>query len=88
MGEVPEWSNGADSKSVVPARVPRVRIPVSPPLTQYAWFYWVSNSALIHWKRTPNLLHWFLLDLLRLRRYMFTVWYEKWYFRWQHLVAS
>ncbi len=31
-GEVPEWSNGADSKSVVPARVPRVRIPVSPPL--------------------------------------------------------
>ena len=24
-GEVPEWSNGTDSKSVVPARVPRVR---------------------------------------------------------------
>jgi hypothetical protein len=35
MGEVPEWSNGADSKSVVPARVPRVRIPVSPPLTKH-----------------------------------------------------
>jgi len=31
-GEVPEWSNGTDSKSVVPARVPRVRIPVSLPL--------------------------------------------------------
>src|SRR5690606_14959288 len=30
-GELPEWSNGTDSKSVVPARVPRVRIPGSPP---------------------------------------------------------
>ena len=30
-GEVPEWSKGTDSKSVVPARVPRVRIPVSLP---------------------------------------------------------
>ena len=30
-GEVPEWSNGAVSKTVVPVRVPRVRIPVSPP---------------------------------------------------------
>ena len=30
-GEVPEWSNGAVSKTVVPSRVPRVRIPVSPP---------------------------------------------------------
>ena len=28
---MPEWSNGTDSKSVVPARVPRVRIPVCPP---------------------------------------------------------
>ena len=32
-GEVPEWSNGAVSKTVVRASVPRVRIPVSPPLT-------------------------------------------------------
>ena len=31
IGEVPEWSNGADSKSVVPFEVPRVRIPPSPP---------------------------------------------------------
>ncbi len=30
-GEVPEWSNGAVSKTVVPSRGPRVRIPVSPP---------------------------------------------------------
>ena len=32
-GEVPEWSNGAVSKTVVRASVPRVRIPVSPPFT-------------------------------------------------------
>ena len=31
IGEVPEWSNGAVSKTVVPLRAPRVRIPVSPP---------------------------------------------------------
>ena len=30
-GEVPERSNGAVSKTVVPLRVPRVRIPPSPP---------------------------------------------------------
>ena len=36
-GEVPEWSNGTDSKSVVPARVPRVRIPVSLPNTLYKY---------------------------------------------------
>lgn len=29
-GEVPEWSIGAVSKTVVPLRVPRVRIPASP----------------------------------------------------------
>src|SRR5688572_6009660 len=29
-----EWSIAADSKSVVPARVPGVRIPLSPPLPQ------------------------------------------------------
>ena len=28
---MPEWSNGADSKSVEPLGVPRVRIPLSPP---------------------------------------------------------
>ena len=31
-GEVPEWSNGAVSKTVEGASLPRVRIPVSPPL--------------------------------------------------------
>ena len=30
-GEVPEWSNGAVSKTVEGASLPRVRIPVSPP---------------------------------------------------------
>ena len=30
-GEVPEWSNGAVSKTAVGASLPRVRIPVSPP---------------------------------------------------------
>ena len=31
-GEVPEWLNGAVSKTVVRERVPRVRIPLSPPV--------------------------------------------------------
>jgi hypothetical protein len=31
IGEVPEWSNGPHSKCGVLARVPRVRIPASPP---------------------------------------------------------
>ena len=31
LGEVPEWSNGAVSKTVERVNVPRVRIPVSPP---------------------------------------------------------
>ena len=31
-GEVPEWLNGAVSKTVVRVTVPRVRIPLSPPL--------------------------------------------------------
>ncbi len=29
-GELPEWSNGAVSKTVVPSRAPRVRIPYPP----------------------------------------------------------
>ena len=32
-GEVPEWSNGAVSKTVVLVTVPRVRIPISPPFS-------------------------------------------------------
>ena len=31
IGEMPEWLNGAVSKTVVRAIVPRVRIPLSPP---------------------------------------------------------
>jgi hypothetical protein len=34
-GEVPEWSNGAVSKTVEPARVPWVRIPPSPPFWRF-----------------------------------------------------
>jgi hypothetical protein len=33
-GEVPEWLNGAVSKTVVEATPPRVRIPASPPVKQ------------------------------------------------------
>ena len=33
LGEVPEWLNGAVSKTVERASVPRVRIPLSPPPT-------------------------------------------------------
>ena len=29
-GEMPEWPNGTVSKTVIPARVSRVRIPLSP----------------------------------------------------------
>ena len=32
VGEMPEWPNGTDSKSVVLATVPRVQIPISPPV--------------------------------------------------------
>jgi hypothetical protein len=32
-GQMPEWSNGAVSKTVVLVIAPRVRIPVCPPFT-------------------------------------------------------
>ncbi len=32
LGEMTEWSKVHDWKSCVPARVPRVRIPLSPPV--------------------------------------------------------
>ena len=35
QGEVPEWLNGAVSKTVVGASPPRVRIPLSPPFNKY-----------------------------------------------------
>ena len=36
MGEVAEWPNVTDSKSVVPETVPGVRIPPSPPFDEGA----------------------------------------------------
>ena len=41
-GEVPEWSNGAVSKTVVGASLPRVRIPVSPPNPNSSKHYWMT----------------------------------------------
>ncbi len=50
-GEMPEWSNGADSKSVVPFEVPRVRIPLSPPINKYR----VIDPVLIYCSRLRTL---------------------------------
>ena len=36
-GEVQEWLNWTVSKTVVPATVPRVRIPPSPPRNERGW---------------------------------------------------
>jgi hypothetical protein len=38
-GEVPEWSNGAVSKTVVLATAPRVRIPPSPPTNFFIYLF-------------------------------------------------
>ena len=46
-GEVPEWSNGAVSKTVVGASLPRVRIPVSPPLDAIKYLMYNNNYYLI-----------------------------------------
>ena len=47
VGEMPEWPNGTDSKSVVLATVPRVRIPISPPYltlkAQQCWAFLCSS---------------------------------------------
>jgi hypothetical protein len=48
VGEMPEWPNGTDSKSVVLATVPRVQIPISPPLFEKPqksrfWGFFVSG---------------------------------------------
>ena len=46
-GEVPEWSNGTVSKTVVPSRVPWVRIPPSPPFSGIkVLFYKVWSKSL------------------------------------------
>ena len=44
-GEVPEWSNGAASKTVEGASLPRVRIPVSPPDTLIYGIYFSSLAG-------------------------------------------
>ena len=44
LGEVPEWSNGAVSKTVVGLRPPRVRIPVSPPSTPISCLFSVAYT--------------------------------------------
>jgi hypothetical protein len=45
---VPEWLNGAVSKTVVRANVPRVRIPVSPPISCSPLFAIVQNKSFNH----------------------------------------
>ena len=44
LGEVAEWPNVTDSKSVVPERVPGVRIPPSPPLGAAQLTIWRSQK--------------------------------------------
>ena len=50
-GEMPEWSNGAVSKTVVLSRVPRVRIPVSPPPTPSTCLWFQACSQLADFRR-------------------------------------
>ena len=45
-GEVPEWSNGAVSKTVVGASLPRVRIPVSPPLMNFKYMFLLYKATI------------------------------------------
>ena len=47
-GEVPEWSNGTDSKSVVGVTLPGVRIPPSPPLSFHPYHYCFRTSPSKH----------------------------------------
>jgi hypothetical protein len=47
FGEVPEWLNGAVSKTVVRASVPRVRIPPSPPASH---LFFQRNLALRNYR--------------------------------------
>lgn len=68
VGEMPEWPNGTDSKSVVLATVPRVQIPISPPSFEKPqklcfWGFFVSASRQITARRPlpPLLRHALLL---------------------------
>ena len=49
---MPEWSNGAVSKTVVRSRVPRVRIPLSPPFCSRPQVFWGFFSPKI--RVSPN----------------------------------
>ena len=49
LGEVPEWSNGAVSKTVVGATLPRVRIPVSPPN------YYADRDIFLPYRKKTNM---------------------------------
>ena len=43
-GEMAEWSNALDSKSRVPAMVPRVQIPISPPKGTRKSAFWLRSG--------------------------------------------
>lgn len=47
FGEVPERSNGTVLKTVVPERVPRVRIPPSPHMPHYGAFLYQATLILV-----------------------------------------
>src|SRR6056297_926198 len=67
-GEVPEWSNGAVSKTVDPSRDPRVRIPVSPPLPLrplFSLFHWAWS---LRWSLNRNLSWGFTSGLFSLHQ--------------------
>ena len=44
-GEVPEWSNGTVSKTVVRVTVPWVRIPPSPPISKTSLAFWLAKGC-------------------------------------------
>jgi hypothetical protein len=52
-GEVPEWSNGTVSKTVVRATVPWVRIPPSPPITQLFFKCLVETRPFAVFSKSP-----------------------------------
>ena len=69
-GELPEWSNGAVSKTVEPLGVPRVRIPHSPPSTKLL----VQNDKV--GRETTAVLRHFGIILVKISGFL------SWPFRW------
>ena len=53
LGEVPEWLNGAVSKTVERASVPGVRIPLSPPITLFKSLI-LNNKSYFNAFCSPN----------------------------------